>query len=357
MMDRRTFLGLSGAYAAHGVSLPAKKRVRVVQWGMLHDHAIVKYRTLKKLSDDFDFAGIVDDRASKSPHEGHDCSAFGNERILSPAEVWADRSIQGVFVEVPNGDLLDVAWQCARHGVAIHLEKPGGEDHSVYVALMDHCRTHGIPVQMGYMFRTNPAVRFVARAVREGWLGEMISIEADMSHDYGGPGYNAYIAAFKGGLMYNLGCHLVDFILPMMPGLPSRAHVVRLPTPGDEGNPGTNCVSVLEWKSATVTLRTARRAACAMRGLRVQGTKGMIDIRPLERFDGCPLTLNLHLKEPAGGYAKGSHVVDCGVQTDRFSGQLREFAQIVRGERPNPPGQYAHDIDVHRVTLMACGMI
>ena len=40
----------------------------------------------------------------------------------------------------------------------------------------------------------------------------------------------------------------------------------------------------------------------------------------------------------------------------------RRFGEPVFGpdkvleRRPNPPGQYAHDVDVHKVTLMACGM-
>ena len=355
MMGRRAFFGQAGAFVAwHPLAL--RGRVRVVQWGMLHDHAIGKFKALKQLAGDFELAGIVDDRASTSRHERHDCSIFEGERIMSPEDVWADDSIKGVLVETPNEDLLDVAWQCARHGLAIHLEKPGGDDHARFAALMEFCRARGIPVQMGYMFRTNPAIAFAARAVREGWLGKMISVEADMNHDYGGPGYGDYIASFKGGLMYNLGCHLVDFILPMMPGMPLRAHVVSLPSPEDTGNPGTNCISVLEWKTSTVTLRAARNAACSRRRLRIQGTKGALELCPMERFDGRPLMVELRLKESVGAYGKGEHLVDCGVQTGRFTGQLLEFARIVKGESRNPPEQYRHDTNVHKVTLMACGM-
>ena len=46
----------------------------------------------------------------------------------------------------------------------------------------------------------------------------------------------------------------------------------------------------------------------------------------------------------------------CGVQKDRYADQLKELADIVRGRRPNPPGQYDHDVAVHKATLMACGM-
>ena len=57
------------------------------------------------------------------------------------------------------------------------------------------------------------------------------------------------------------------------------------------------------------------------------------------------------LQNPAGGYAAGRHEIDFGVQTDRYAGQLAELAEIVRGERPNDPSQYDHDLKVHEMTL------
>ena len=219
---------------------------------------------------------------------------------------------------------------------------------------MKFCQARGIPLQMGYMFRVNPAIKFCQKIVKDGWLGEILNVEADMDHNYGSDVYPAYIASFKGGQMYNLGCHLVDFIYPMMKGMPTRAHVVKMPALGDPANSATHCVSVLEWGAATVMLRTTRKAACCSRLLRIQGTKGAVDLRPIERFDGKPTTLELRLAHDVPGYKKGTHVVNCGVQKDRYADQLKELADIVRGITPNPD-LYDHDIAVHKVTLMASG--
>ena len=43
-------------------------------------------------------------------------------------------------------------------------------------------------------------------------------------------------------------------------------------------------------------------------------------------------------------------------QKDRYAGQLKEFARIIRGEIPNPPGLYLHDLKVHKVSLDACNL-
>ena len=63
------------------------------------------------------------------------------------------------------------------------------------------------------------------------------------------------------------------------------------------------------------------------------------------------------LLKPAGGYAAGTHAIDFGVQADRYAEQLRELAGIVRGETPNDPAQYDHDLKVHELTLKACGVL
>lgn len=39
-----------------------------------------------------------------------------------------------------------------------------------------------------------------------------------------------------------------------------------------------------------------------------------------------------------------------------MSGQLKELAEIVRGERPNPQELYDHDLRVHRLSLQACNI-
>ena len=334
---------------------PDVKKVRVVQWGMRHEHADGKFLSLKKLPDDFELVGIVDDRDSKTLAEARSFKMYDGVPRLTPEQVWADRTIQCIFVEVTNDDLCGIAWKCAKHGIAFHMDKPAGQNFAKYEALEKFCKARGIPLQMGYMFRVNPAIRFCQKIVKEGWLGEIISVEADMHHNYGSAVYDQYIASFKGGIMYNLGCHLVDFILPMMPGMPTKAHVIQLDAPGSAPGSKTNCVSVLEWPRGTVTLRTSRHAACCSRLLRIQGSKGAVDLRPIERFDGQPLKLELRLDEAKGGYKKGWNIVEFGPQKDRYADQLKELADIIRGRIPNPD-LYDHDIAVHKATLMACGM-
>ena len=338
-----------------------ERPLKVVQYGMCHEHAGAKMRTLKSLAKEgiVEILGVVNDRESKSPRTTQikDFSDFDGIKVLTAGEFDALQGVEAVLVETTNADLLGPAASIASRGLPMHLDKPCGETYGRYASVVEMCRARNLPLQMGYMFRTNPAMRFIRDIVARGVLGDVFSIEADMDHDYGDDGYQRYIGTMRGGLMYNLGCHLIDFVCSLLPDEPITVHPVLRTAPGDPAGIANNCVTVMEYPGALVTLRACSRAVNGIshRRLRVDGTKGTVELSPLERFDGKELVLELDLKKPEGGYPAGKTVVGCGVQIDRYDLQFRELAEIVRGKRPNPD-TYDHDLKVHRLTLMASGI-
>jgi hypothetical protein len=56
------------------------------------------------------------------------------------------------------------------------------------------------------------------------------------------------------------------------------------------------------------------------------------------------------------GYHDGINRIRFKAPQDRYAGQLKELARIIRGEIPNPPGLYLHDLKVHKVSLDACNL-
>jgi hypothetical protein len=53
---------------------------------------------------------------------------------------------------------------------------------------------------------------------------------------------------------------------------------------------------------------------------------------------------------------RGWNYLVFGKMGDRYAGQLKELAEIVRGERPNPQELYDHDLRVHKLSLQACNI-
>ncbi len=331
-------------------------KIKIGQIGICHEHAAGKITTLRLRPDVFELVGVVDDRAtSAAKFAGGDLKPYEGLKWLTEEELFNIPGLQAVTVETPNGDLVPTALRCLERGLAMHMDKPGGEDLALFAKLRQGCERRNLPFQMGYMFRNNPAMLWCRQAVQQGWLGEVFEVQASMSHNYGGEPYQDYIGRFHGGIMFNLGCHLIDLIVPML-GRPERVTPFLRAAPGSTDRIRNNCLAVLEYPRAFATIRACSREVdgLARRRLRICGTKGTVELCPIERFDGRPLRLQLVLKESIPGYAAGSHTIDFGAPRDRYEDQLLELARTVNGEMANPYS-CEHDCLVQEILLAAAG--
>ena len=331
------------------------KKIRIAQIGVCHEHASGKINTLKRLPDYYEIVGVVDDNAfSKTPKfAGDDLVPYEGVRFLTLDEVLNDPTIEAVTVEVPNNELVPMALRCMERNWPMHLDKPAGEDPALYRKLLDGCRERNLPLQMGFMFRGNPAFRFCIEAIRSKLIGDVCEIQADMNHNYGGEEYQEYIGKFSGGIMYNLGCHLIDFVAAAM-GRPEKVTPFLKSAPGCPETIRNSCMAVLEYPHASVTLRSSSRAPGCQRRMRIAGSKGVIEFSPLERFDGRPVELSLLLGENSGSFPAGEHTLRFPPQTDRYVEQFKELAKVIRGEAQSTYS-YDHDYLVHEITLAAVG--
>jgi predicted dehydrogenase len=171
--------------------------------------------------------------------------------------------------------------------------------------------------------------------------------------------YRNWLSKFKGGAMYIFAGYLVDIVVTML-GRPDKITPFLKQTRND--GLIDNGLAVLEYERATASIRVSVEEVDGMRHRRliVCGTKGTVEICPLEtpgdKYYTEALMARLTLKNDVPGYAAGTHMADCGPMGDRYSRQLEEFAQIVRGEINNP-FDYDHEMLVQECLLKASGCI
>ncbi len=332
------------------------KKLRVIQIGMTHEHANGKITTLNMMSETYEIVGIVDDRSLETPKDYAQCDIFNKYPWMSMEEALALPDIDAAIVEVPNLELVPFGFKCLEKNWHIHLDKPAGEELEPYKKLLDGYKEKNLALQMGYMYRGNPAFKFCKKLVADGVLGDIFEIEMDMNHGYGGEKYQQYLGNFKGGIMFNLGCHLIDFICSIM-GAPERIESFLMSTPDVEPHIKNNTLAVLQYKNATAVIRACSKQPVTnihSRRLKIVGTKGFVEFSPVERFDGKSLELTLALKDGNEYYPAGINTIKFPAQKDRYIEQLAELAKIIRGEMVNPY-TYEHDYLVHKVTLAAAG--
>ena len=365
--DRRhllkTAVGAGAAVAAgHWLESTAaaddhpKQRIKIGQIGTGHEHAY-KMSTFRSLKDHYEVVGIVEpDPALRKKHEKN--ATYQGLPWMTEEQLLGTPGLQAVAVEVDSDDdsIMDVAGRCINAGMHIHLDKPGGESFSKFKAVLDEAGRRNLTVQLGYMYRNNPAVQFCRNAVQQGWLGQVFEVDCVMSK-FCGVGYRKYLSQFRGGTMFIYTCHMLDLVVGLL-GKPDRVVPFQRQTRSDAGEMCDNGLTVLEYPQATATIRTASLEVEGFkrRQLVVCGDQGTIDFKPLEkRFGGKePLELQLALAKARDGYKKGYQTVNFPHPADRYAGQLIELARIIRGEIENPY-PLEHELIVQQCLLEACG--
>jgi len=351
---RRTFLTSStaAAVATQSVAMSAThadRPIRIGQIGTKHAHASGKLATLRKYPELFDVVGIAEadsnrwkDVSSKRPWAG--LPKMTEEQLL------ATPGLEAVTVETDIDELLPTAERCVASGMHIHLDKPAGTSLPHFRRICQAANRHQTVIQMGYMFRSNPAFRFAFEAVRNGWLGEIFQVHCEMSKKISDD-LRAPMAQYAGGSMFELGCHLIDAVVTVL-GPPQRVTAFNRNSRPNFDKLMDTCLSVFEYPNATASVRSS---LCEVNGGQrrqfvVCGTRGTIVIQPLE-----PFHLTLTLESAVGGYGKGIHVIKLPRTAGRYDGDLQHFAAAIRGTEP---AEYdtAHDVAVQETVLQASGM-
>ena len=353
------------------------RKAKVVLWGIVHNHAQGKFDAVMKLTNDYEMVGWVDDTAStamrmQEPKPDYYAKTHGIPRVDGAKVLNHEIPCDLVVVECSNSELVEVSTKIAEAGYPMHMDKPLGTDLEGFRRMSNICKARGIPLQIGYMFRSNEAINKMVELAKSGVLGEVYSVDADLDHNYGYPKYPEYASHYPGGTAYLLACHAIEWAMPIFNDeLPLKTYSIIKPAPGDPGWAKTHTLTIMEYPRANCTFRVCSKGTQPCRHIRIDGTNGTVELEPVEDFravkhttglaeDGLPkvstLSIKLTLKKDVGGYKRGFTQIDFKVPTDRYAGQLQELARIIRGEIPNPPGLYEHDLKVHKVSLEACNL-
>ncbi|HHU14423.1 MAG: Gfo/Idh/MocA family oxidoreductase [Kiritimatiellae bacterium] len=353
------------------------RKARVVHWGIIHNHSRGKWDAVLKLTNDFEMVGWVDDRASTAMRMTEpSLKGYTNYPCFTPQQVFDEVKPDLIVIECSNSELVGVATEIAHHGIPMHMDKPLGTDQAGFAKMSRICERLGVPLQIGYMFRSNAAINKMVEIAKSGALGEIYSVEADLDHSYGYPKYPEYASFYPGGTAYLLACHVIEWAMPIFnDALPAKTYSILKAAPGDPEDALTHSLTILEYPRANVVIRVCSRGTQPCRHIRIDGTNGSMALEPIEDFrtvkhttglnEGLArvdkLEVKMYLKvvngaAKAAGYHTGINRISFPVPTDRYAGQLQELARIIRGEIPNPPGLYEHDLLVHKVSLDACNL-
>ena len=304
---------------------------------------------MRKYPELFDIVGVAESD-SRRRREMQDTPAYRGLRWMTEEQIHTADDIVAIAVETDIDNLLPTAERCVEAGHHIHLDKPAGTSLDHFRRICVSADRQGLMIQMGYMYRNNPAFRFTFEAVRKGWLGEIFQVHCEMSKKVN-DATRVQLARYKGGSLFELGCHLIDAVVTVL-GPPSKVSAFNRNTRPDHDNLMDNCLAVFEYPTATATVRSsvAEVEGFRRRQFHVCGTKGTISIQPLE-----PYRLQLTLEQDTGDYRKGTHEIELPASSGRYDGDFQHLARVIRGQEA-PEYNTAHDLAVQKAVLDASEM-
>lgn len=320
------------------------KRLRVGQIGIGHNHGEAKMQAFRKFPDRFEIVGFAEEDPVWLEQRGNfecyrDLKRYSEEELLEKCDV--------IIVESAVPDLTKTALKCVKAGKHIHMDKPGSGTLEEFKQMLDIAEEKQLVVQMGYMYRYNPAIRKTIEAFQEGKLGEIYSINAEMS-TYHSPAYKRWLSIFPGGIHYILGSHLVDLIVYFL-GEPKKVHNFLKHTMLDGVDVADNNLSVLEYDKALarVFVSSVEVNGWGRRQFMISGSKGTINIVPIEN----PITMTYSdttiTQEPYKHVKEDIDITD--VPPDcRYDDMVCDFYDYVMGTKENP-FTYQHDYTVQKV--------
>ena len=326
------------------------KKIKIGQIGLAHAHGEGKMNAVRKFPELFEVVGycetneeLVKKNAEKDTYKG--LTRMTEEELLD--------KVDAVLVECEIKRLTQVAEKCIKAGKHIHLDKPTTGSVEKYTEIMNMAKENGLIVQLGYMYRYNPAIMKSFDMIKAGKLGEIHTINAEMStHHYDDS--KKKMAKYNGGTMFVMGSHLVDLVVYLL-GEPERVESFFKHTGFGGIDFEDNNLAVLEYEKAIARIYSSSVEVngWGRRQFVVCGELGTISILPIEN-DVSMTFSDLDIAKSHYSDAKEKIDVSDIPKDCRYDTMVQDFAAYINGTLENP-FTYDHEISVHKVLTQICG--
>lgn len=339
------------------------KKLKVAQIGTGHDHAVAIFDSLLSQPDLFEVKGyyVCEGKIEQEQYE-QNIKTYSKSQQLTLEEILNDTELDAIAIECEEVQLTKYAHMALEKGFPIHMDKPGSEDPEAFAAMVNCAKEKNLPLHFGYMYRYNPAVLHTLELVDNGKLGKIYSVETHMDCLHPAD-KRQWLDTFQGGMLFFLGCHLIDLILRIQ-GEPEEIIPLSTST-GFDGVTGKDYgMVVFKYPNGVSFAKTcaAEPGGFPRRQLVVCGEKGTIEIKPFEKYVGNGLDRNTQITGIREVYKEDAEKIGWGYEgsyretapENRYDNMMASFAAIVRGEKENPYS-YEYELKLHEVLMKACG--
>jgi len=342
------------------------EKIKVIQIGIGHDHAIDVLDSMVSMKDVFEVVALaVPESEKKDFSDKIDiCINKIGIKLISVSEA-LNLSVRGAIIETEEENLCKYAYMAAEKGLHIHMDKPGCMKYAEFEKLVALVKKKNLVFSIGYMYRFNPVIRSMEKSIKEGKFGNIYSIEAQMNCEHNFK-KKRWLSEFPGGMMFFLGCHLIDLIYRVQ-GEP--IDVIPLNTSTDKNSFDAEDFGMAIFKYhngvSFVKVCASEPGGFMRRQIVFCGDKGTAEIRPIEKwlsnnifsYTGCSERKNMC------SFVREIHELDNwnsdaefikSEKFNRYDDMMKNYAKKVNGEKEYVY-TYEYELNLFKLILKACG--
>ena len=268
--------------------------------GITHPHASARVRALREIDGVEVVAAADDDSRLNYFTDKYDMEARSVEAVLQ------DERINAIMVHSKSKDMVAHALRALEAGKSIVVEKPGGgtvEDLE-RLAEAEAQAGPGQVVQVGYNVRLAQSITRAKELIEAGVIGEVVTVAA-RGAALVGEHRTAHLnqPADMGGVLWILGCHMLDSLVHMF-GAPEsvNARVHKSARLSDETSREDSAAVLLNYPDMSMTFSFDGHDPLEWfesSRITVYGTAGMIELGIL------PQKLRVYVEQDRAGWPAG----------------------------------------------------
>ena len=335
------------------------KKLKVIQIGVGHAHGTSAFNSILKQKELFDVVGFAVPESEEKDFS-QIIAEYRDDRgipFYSVEDALNLPGIEGAVIETEEKNLTKYAIMAAERGLHIHMDKPGGFELAEFERLTQILKSKKLTLSLGYMYRFNPKIIEAMEKIKNGEIGEVYCVEAHMDCEYDS-GSRDWLGQFPGGMMFFLGCHLVDLIYRIQ-GEPDEVIPMNCATGFDDIKAKDYSMVLFKYPRGISFAKSCAKeiGGYARRQLVICGSEGTIEMKPIEfrRDEDERDYLYTEMREihhDQGWFAPGTWT-NSGY-FNRFDEMIKNYAESALGIKENPY-TIDYELSLYKLLLRCCG--
>ena len=263
--------------------------------------------------------------------ENHITDYAGFEKLKDMSDV------DVIYIVLPNGMHHEFVLRAAKIGKHILCEKPMANSTAECEAMIAACRSAGVKLMIAYRQQYEPMNRTLEKAVREGRLGKLRSIEASNSQNEGDPTQwrlNKKLAG--GGAMPDVGIYCLN-ASRFLSGEEPNEVIATLVQPKDDPRfkeVEARCEVIAGFPSGMTATFTSGYDVHRSAFLRLEGTDGFAEMDPAFGYHGSKLRFTKLMD------GKDTELHPSIQEKDQFALEMDHMAVcVLQNQRPHTGGE------------------